>query len=92
MRWADYGMPEVDVHASLRRSAHRREVAEVRNGNRRCARWLTFPLAVLGFVVLLSAVTYDGLNMGLQLARVGIGIALILPWLATFDVLGEAHR
>lgn len=91
MRWADYTTPE-DSHASLRRAAHRREIDEVRATNRKWARRLFAPLAVVGVVVLMTAITYDGLNTGLQAIRIGVGFALVMPFLATFDIMGEAHR
>lgn len=92
MRWSDYGMPEVDAHASLRRSGHRRERVARHNTRRLRVRRATAPLAIVGFLVLMSAVTYGGLNTTLQLARIAVGFVLVMPFLATFDWLGEAER
>jgi hypothetical protein len=80
-----------DAYASLVRAHHRREVAARRKQLRRRARWLLAVPALAGAAILgWAVVTMDAPSY--QAAKVVLGTSLIVPWLATFDLLGEAQR
>ena len=77
-----------DAYASLVRAQHRREVAALRKRQRHIARWILAPIALAGCALLgWAIVSFDPPQ--LQMVKVIVGTALIVPWLATFDLLGE---
>jgi hypothetical protein len=80
-----------DAYASLVRAHHRREIVAARKRRRRIARLTFAPFGLAGAAMLAWAiVTFDPPTM--QAAKVVLGTALVLPWLATFDVLGQVPR
>ena len=90
MKWSEV-VTHDDAYASLVRSQHRREVVEIRRRRRLRWRGLLFMPFLLGLGLLgWAATSYDDPN--LQAWKVIVGMALIVPMLATFDWLGEARR
>jgi hypothetical protein len=90
MRWEQVVTHE-DAYASLVRSQHRRQAVDRRRRLRLVWRGLTTPLFLLGVLVAgWAVVTFD--SPDIQAVRVSVGIGLMVPFLATFDLLGEARR
>lgn len=75
--WVRY---EWAVWASLSRSRHRRELRRSRIQHSKARLRVFGVLACLGAFPALEAVTYDGTNMLLQLARVTAAVCLIVPF------------
>jgi ferric-dicitrate binding protein FerR (iron transport regulator) len=90
MRWHDV-VTHDDALASLVRSQHRREVAERRARRRKRLRHLLLAPALIGAGILLWACTSID-DPVFQMEKIILGAILVLPFLSTYDVLGEAHR
>ena len=81
--------PDDDACRRLAASRHRREIAAARARERRRLRVILAVPAAVGALVLAVCVT-SGDPPGVEALRDVIGVALCVPFLATFDVLGEA--
>jgi small neutral amino acid transporter SnatA (MarC family) len=80
-----------DAYASLVRAHHRRELLEARRRRRvRTRRLLLIPalagLALLGWAIF----SFDDAN--LQMLKIAAGMVLLIPWMATFDYMGQVPR
>lgn len=78
-----------DAHASLIASHHRRELAERRAARRRRMRLILLMPALIGTTTIVYEITRPGLLTTAQMTSLWIGVALVIPLLATFDWLGE---
>jgi hypothetical protein len=80
-----------DADAARRRSWVRRERVRRHNARRLRFRRAWAPVALLGLAPLIWAATsFD--PPALQTIKVALAVAMITPWMATFDLLGEAER
>lgn len=87
MKWQDIVTPD-DAYASLVRSQHRREaVARARARRRQARRALLLPALLGAGLLAWAVVSFDDPNV--QALKIGIGVLLVVPLLATFDLLGE---
>ena len=77
-----------DAYASLVRSMHRRELRRLAKERRRTARKLFALPALVGIGILAWAV-FSLDNPNLQALKICAGLVLVVPFLATFDLLGE---
>ena len=90
MRW-DEIVTHDDAYASLVRAQNRRELTELRRRRRMRARRALLLPALVGLALLGWAVfTFD--DPTLQMLKIVAGMLLVLPWMATYDWLGEATR
>lgn len=92
MKLADLTTPTPDdARASLLRSHRIREAARRAESRRKALRRLFAVPALAGLGLLLwVVVSFDDPN--LQALKIVVGLAFVMPWLSTFDVLGEARR
>ena len=79
-----------DAYASQVRSMHRRELARIRSERMKRLRRVAFLPFVAGVAIAIWAITsYDDPN--LQALKVIAAVVLCVPFLASFNLLGEQH-